>query len=161
MPKNISRACRRSAAILVSATKDPVDIEIVGVARTARYNSLEHEIPPVIYTSYLQAENTGHSHGCSLSYAPPAIRWLSPTPCGIVRQLDLRVPIADMTTQSRRIDETIVQEQTFADLCTGFGVLALVMACVGLYAAMAYAVTRRTSEIGIGVALGAERRRIV
>jgi ABC-type antimicrobial peptide transport system permease subunit len=80
---------------------------------------------------------------------------------GIVHQLGPRVPVADMTTQSRAIDSTIVQERTFADLCTCFGGLALLMACVGLYATMAYAVTRRTSEIGIRMALGAQRRRIV
>jgi ABC-type antimicrobial peptide transport system permease subunit len=79
----------------------------------------------------------------------------------IVREMGPRVPVADITTQSRIIDATIVQERTFANLCTCFGSLALLMACVGLYATMAYAVTRRTSEIGIRMALGAQRRRIV
>jgi len=59
-------------------SKDPIDIEIVGVSRTARYNSLKDEIPPVIYTSYLQAEKPGPSAGCSSSCAPPAIPCLSP-----------------------------------------------------------------------------------
>jgi macrolide transport system ATP-binding/permease protein len=141
---------------------DTVDMEIVGVAKNTRYNSLKREIPPVAYTSYLQAGKIRpvewmyfelRTSGDPLALANTVRR--------IVHQASPQVPIADMTTQSRMIDSTIVQERTFADLCTCFGVLALVMACVGLYATMAYAVARRTSEIGIRMALGAVRRRIV
>jgi macrolide transport system ATP-binding/permease protein len=66
-----------------------------------------------------------------------------------------------MTTQSRRIDQTIRQERTFAQLCACFGGLALLMACVGLYGTMAYAVARRTGEIYIRMALGATSRCVV
>ena len=79
----------------------------------------------------------------------------------IVHQVGPQVPVADMTTHSRRIDQTILQERTFAQLCSCFGGLALLMACVGLYGTMAYAVARRTGEIGIRMALGATRRRVV
>ena len=58
-------------------------------------------------------------------------------------------------------DQTILQERTFAQLCACFGGLALLMACVGLYGTMAYAVARRTSEIGIRMALGATGRLVV
>ncbi len=64
-------------------------------------------------------------------------------------------------TQAQMIDETIARERTFAALCTCFGVFALVMACVGLYATTAYAVIRRTNEIGIRMALGAMKGRIL
>jgi ABC-type lipoprotein release transport system permease subunit len=86
---------------------------------------------------------------------------LSNTIRRLVHEADPRLPVADLTTQTRRIDSTIAPERVFADLCTCFGVLALLIATVGLYGTMAYAVARRTNEIGIRVALGAERRRVV
>ena len=66
-----------------------------------------------------------------------------------------------MMTQTERMDNTISQERAFANLCSAFASLALLIACVGLYGTMAYAVSRRTHDIGIRIALGAERKRIV
>jgi ABC-type antimicrobial peptide transport system permease subunit len=86
---------------------------------------------------------------------------LSQTIYRIVHEAAPRVPVADMTTQTRTIEHTFSQDRTFADLCTCFGFLSLTMACIGLYGMMAYAVTRRTSEIGIRMALGAARARII
>lgn len=143
-------------------TKNGVDLEIIGVARTARYNSLKREIPPVTYIPWIQAPKSRalrqmifelRAAGDPLALANTVRR--------IVHEVGPQVPVADMTTQSRRIDQTIQQERTFAQLCACFGGLALLMACVGLYGTMAYAVARRTGEIGIRMALGATRGRVV
>jgi ABC-type antimicrobial peptide transport system permease subunit len=79
----------------------------------------------------------------------------------IVQRADSRVPVTKVKTQAADIDETINQEIVFARLCTGFAILALVIACVGLYGTVAYNVARRTSEIGIRMALGAQRGVVV
>jgi macrolide transport system ATP-binding/permease protein len=142
--------------------KEPVDVEIAGIARTARYNSLKQEIPPVAYISYLQTIKTWPVNQIFFelrTVGDPLA--MAKTVRQIVHEVSPNVPVADITTQSRQIDGTIIQERTFAELCTCFGVLALVMACLGLYGTMAYAVSRRTSEIGIRMALGAERRWII
>jgi macrolide transport system ATP-binding/permease protein len=73
----------------------------------------------------------------------------------IARKADSRVPVSDVVTESAAIDRSMNQEVTFARLCTAFGVLALVIACVGLYGTVAYNVARRTNEVGIRMALGA------
>ena len=139
-----------------------MDIEIVGVARTARYDSLKRATPPVTYTSWLQTPKTRWLRDMIFELRTTGNPLALPnTVRQIVHQVGPQVPVADMTTQTRRIDQTITQERIFAQLCTCFGGLALLMACVGLYGTMAYAVARRTGEIGIRMALGATRGRVI
>jgi len=79
----------------------------------------------------------------------------------VVQGVDAHVPVINIRTQAAEIDQTINQEIVFARLCSAFAILALVIACVGLYATMAYMVARRTSEIGIRMALGAPRGLVI
>jgi predicted permease len=140
--------------------KDPADIEIVGVARNSRYNGLKNENPPVAYIPYTQdVKNLGGMTFVLRASGNPLA--LVNTVRQIVHQASSAVPVAAVTTQAATIDGTIKQERTFADLCSCFAGLALLIACVGLYGTMAYAVARRTGEIGIRMALGAQRGRVV
>jgi predicted permease len=136
------------------------DVEIVGVVRDARYESLRRQIEPTVYVPMRQE---GDALG-SLTFvvrggADP--RPLIPAIRAAVEALDRSVPLYNVKTQEQQIDELLLQERLFAKLTTFFGVLALLLACVGLYGILAYAVAKRTGEIGIRVALGAERKHIV
>jgi macrolide transport system ATP-binding/permease protein len=139
----------------------PVRLEIVGVAAPARYGGLKRDSPPVVYLPYAQmpAAQLG-----AMTYALRAdghpLRHAA-TVRQIVHEADSRVPVTNLKTQAADIDQTIGQEIVFAKLCTAFALVALTIACVGLYATMAYAVARRTSEIGLRMALGAGRGTVI
>jgi macrolide transport system ATP-binding/permease protein len=138
---------------------DPV-LAIVGVSKNAHYNSLQQSDEPVVYVPYTQgvADLRGMFFELRTAGDPFAA-------VGAVRRIvhdaSRAVPITEVTTQALRMEQTISQEHTFANLGACFAVLALLIACVGLYGTMAYAVARRTGEIGIRMALGAQRRKII
>jgi macrolide transport system ATP-binding/permease protein len=141
--------------------REPRQFDIVGVARTARYGGLKGDVPPVMYIPYAQVNFPPlqqmtyalRTDGDPLRYAE-SVR-------ATVRDADPRLPVANIKTLAADIDQTINQEIVFARLCTAFALLALLIACVGIYGTMAYAVARRTSEIGIRIALGARRGTVI
>jgi predicted lysophospholipase L1 biosynthesis ABC-type transport system permease subunit len=137
------------------------DFEIVGVSANTLYGDLKGTVPPTVYLSFAQG-GWGPVQGMAyelrtvgnpLSYVH-AVR-------DLVQRADQRLPLSEVKSQTAWIDQTINQEITFARLCTAFAILALAIACVGLYGAMSYRVARRTGEIGIRMALGAQRGRVV
>ena len=135
-------------------------MEIVGVSRNARYGSLIRDIPPVVYLPYDQGYPQPNEMVYALRTSGDPLLYVNAVR-ETVRQANARVPVSDVRTQATDIDQTINQEITFARLCTGFAILALVIACVGLYGAVSYNVVRRRSEIGIRMALGAQRGVVV
>ncbi len=136
------------------------DMEIVGVARDARYGGLKRELLPVVYIPYDQGYPQPIEMVFALRTAGDPLAYVNSVR-EAVHQADPRVPVTDVRTQSAEIDQDMSQEAALADLCSAFAMLALTIACVGLYGTMSYIVARRTGEIGIRMALGAHRRAVV
>ena len=139
----------------------PVEMEVIGVVKNAMYNSIGDDFPATVYLPLDQdlgvpAEEMTfflRTSGDPLKYAS-AVR-------EIVHETDSRIPVTNLSTQEQRVEQHIGDEVLFARLSAGFAVLALSIACVGLYGTMSYMVARRTGEIGIRMALGAPRGRVV
>ncbi|HET9744053.1 MAG TPA: ABC transporter permease [Terriglobales bacterium] len=133
------------------------DCQIIGVVNDAIYADLKHS-DATLYTFYRQAPET------FIREPGFMIRtWNNPHNVvadvrRAIAQIDPNLPIYGIRTETEQIDLTLRQQFLFAELTSLFGVLALLLASVGLYGIMAYSVTRRTREIGIRVALGADRR---
>lgn len=135
-------------------------MEIIGVSKNARYGELTDAFRPVIYIPYNQGFPKPREMVFSLRTAGDPLVFAN-TVREIVRQADPRVPVTHLKTQAALIDQSINQEIVFAELCTAFAILALVIASVGLYGTVSYNVSRRTNEIGIRMALGAQRSNVV
>ena len=133
-------------------------IQIVGICANTRYAQVKDEPPPVFYLPYVQQIEVGGMTYQIRTRVRAAT--LVPSLRRIVQEADPDLPMIDIRTEREQIDATMQMERTLAALTMGFGVLALVLASVGIYGIMAYTVAERTNEIGIRLALGAERAQI-
>ncbi len=146
----------------IGKTFDSGHIQVIGIAADAKYDDLRDEDPPTFYAPYRQAPegemDGGPTFELRLKTTPdgalPAIR-------GAVTAIDKDIPLLDVRTQMQQIDDILSQERLFATLTGAFGVVALVLACIGIYGVMAYNVARRTNEIGIRLALGARSSQVL
>jgi predicted permease len=136
------------------------DLEIVGVSANLRYGGLknEEENAKTMFVAVSQFSSDRMTY--ALHTAGDPLRYVQSVQ-EIVREADSRIPVTNVVTQAAEIDRTISRELTFAKLCTGFAILALLTACVGLYGTMSYSVARQVGEIGIRMALGAQRGSVV
>ena len=146
--------------ILWKRDKPARDMEVIGVVRDARYGGMRTDFRPVIYIPYDQGYPEPNDMTFALRTTGDPLAFVNAVR-DTVRRADPRMPVSNIETQTAEIAGDMHQETTLADLCTAFAVLALIIACVGLYGTMSYTVTRRTGEIGIRMALGAHRRAVV
>ncbi len=138
-----------------------VKADIIGVVGDAKYGSLRDDAPPTAYFSYLQYPR---DFPASMTFEvrtegdPGTVTTMIQSAAAAA---DKDIPLVKMRALDEVIDQTLFLEKTFASLSASFGFLALLLACVGLYGTMSYTVSRRTNEIGIRLALGAQRSAIL
>jgi predicted permease len=136
------------------------DIEIVGVVGDVRYGQPRDRMPPTIYVPYAQRTEQLDAMNFEVRTAGDPKIWLGQVR-QVVHNLDRNLPLFDVRTQVEQIEQATFEERLFARLSSFFGLLALALACVGLYGLMSYGVCRRTNEIGVRMALGARRRDVL
>ena len=134
-------------------------VEIIGVVKDAKYKRLREDPIPTIYLAMSQAERVGpvtnyelRAAGAASSLIPAVKRMVAGVNPAIALQL---------TTLSQQVESSLTRERLLARLSGFFGALALLLATVGLYGTLSYSVARRRNEIGIRIALGAARGRVV
>jgi predicted permease len=138
--------------------EDSDQIEIVGVARDSRYLRPRRDVPSIAYLPFPQVSLGMTTFTVKTAGDPTqmtaAIR-------AAVRDVDKDLPLFEIKTQTEQMDQSLAQERFFPKLTSFFGLLALLLASIGLYGVMSYAVERRTHEIGIRMALGASQENIL
>jgi predicted permease len=149
-----------SAAIgrtLIMQSDPAVAFEIVGMVKDTRYTSPRDPMPATVYLPY--GQTTLGRLGPMTVVVRSAVSVASVTESirAAMADVDRNVPMTDLKTQAAQLQETLSTERTFMRLLLAFGVFALLLASIGLHGVTAYAVVRRTNEIGVRVALGARQ----
>src|SRR5262245_39556433 len=144
--------------IAIGRAPNVTEYEIIGVVKATKYKSLREEAPGAVYLSLLQGARpwmpTLHVRATNSATAlTAAVRQ-------VFQELDKDLPVFNVKTFERQLNESLAQDRMVATLSSFFGILAALLAAIGLYGVMAYAVARRTRELGIRLALGAKPRNI-
>ena len=134
------------------------EFEVVGVVRDTKYSSVRDPGPPTMYRCVWQQPVRGLAVVLRTTGDPLA---MTETVRAAMRQVDPTLPLQRFTSQTEQISLRFAQERLFATAYAAFGALAMVLACIGLFGLMSYNVARRTTEIGVRMALGAQRGTVV
>ncbi|MET0555679.1 MAG: ABC transporter permease [Vicinamibacteria bacterium] len=138
---------------------DTFELEIVGLVKDAKINNMRDDVPRMVYVPLAQQERvSGFAFYVRTSLPEAAV---IPAVRQATARLDPQIPIYDLKTMEAEISESLFVERMVAVLSAAFGLLATLLAAVGLYGVMSYSVARRTREIGIRLALGAPRERVL
>ena len=134
------------------------EFEIVGVVRDTKYASVRDPGPPTMYRCVWQQPVRGLNVVLRTAGDPLA---MTEAVRGAMREVDPTLPLQRFTSQTEQISLRFAQERLFATAYAAFGALAVVLACIGLFGLMSYNVARRTTEIGVRMALGAQRGTVI
>jgi len=134
------------------------EYEIVGVSRDTKYYSLREPPPPTFYQNYMQTRLRGGMTMVLRTAGDPSA--MVPAVRAAVRDVEPNMPLTDIATEAEQVERGISQDRLVANATTLFGALALLLASIGLFGIMSYSVARRTNEIGIRMALGAQRHQV-
>ena len=148
----------KSYRVVLHDTLGP-PVEIIGVVKDSKYRRLREEPTPTIYLAASQAERAGPVTNYELRAAGAASS-LVPAVKSMVAGVNPTIALV-LTPLSQQVESSLTRERLLARLSGFFGALALLLATVGLYGTLSYSVARRRNEIGIRIALGAARGRVV
>jgi predicted permease len=144
---------------LGSSSSAKADMEIIGIVGDAKYTSVRDDVPRQVFVPFLANPSAGEMTGY-VRTEMPADQAFSLVRDEI-RRLDANLPVYNLRTLETQVDRSLAAERAVATLSTMFGLLATLLAVIGLYGVMAYTVARRTREIGIRMALGALRGNVL